>query len=147
MVALLKHQFGSYGLAYEDPTITNTMQPRGTEVICLGPTGNMQGTYKFLNLNTGCIIKRRKFEEYPIPTSIINKVNAMGRRDHKHGRLRFHDRNNQPYDWDDQNDILIEDNAVEPEPAKFPDIPAEMPGVERESECVRERVVQVNVHR
>ena len=31
-----------------------------------------------------------------------------------------------------QNDILIEDNAVEPEPAKFPDIPAEMPGVERE---------------
>ena len=41
----LKHSFGSYGLAYEDPTRTNTMEPRGTEVICLGPTGNMQGTY------------------------------------------------------------------------------------------------------
>ena len=50
----------------------------------------MQGTYAFLNLTTGSMIKRRKFES-------------------------------------------VEDNAVEPEPATFPDIPAEMPGVERES--------------
>ena len=38
----LKHHFGSYGLAYEDPTRTNTQEPRAVEAICLGPTGNMQ---------------------------------------------------------------------------------------------------------
>jgi hypothetical protein len=130
----MQHHFGAYGLAYSDPTITNTQQEQGTEAICLGPTGNMQGTYKFLNLSTGRIIKRRKFDEYHIPDSIIKKVNAMGRKDHKHGRLRFCDRNNQPFDWDEENEILIEDNAVEPEPAAFPDIPAEMPGVEKESD-------------
>jgi hypothetical protein len=130
----LQHHFGAYGLAYNDPTVTNTMQERGTEAICLGPTGNMQGTYKFLSLKTGKIIKRRKFDEYPVPDSIVTKVNTMGRRDHSNGRLRFCDRHNQPFDWDDQNEILIEDNAVEPEPAPFPDIPAEMPGVEKESD-------------
>ena len=44
----------------------------------------------------------------------------------------FHNRNNEPFAWTD-DDIaeraLVEDNAVESEPAPFPDIPAEMPGI------------------
>ena len=59
----LKHPFGSYGLAYEDPTVTDTQQPGGSEAIWLGPTCNMQGTYKFLNLSTGRIIKLHKCDD------------------------------------------------------------------------------------
>ena len=114
-------------IGYDDPTKTNTQEPRATEVICLGPTGNIQGTYAFLHLATGSMIKRRKFESYPVPNKIIKKINSMGQKDHANGRLRFCDRNNQSFDWDEQNEVLVEDNAVEPEPAAFPDISAEMP--------------------
>ena len=126
--------FGVYCIAYDDPTITNTQEERATEAICLGLTGNFNGTYKFLSLKTGKIIKRRKFDVIPTPDSVIRKINSWGRRDQSNGRLVFRDRNNNPYDWEEEHDILIEDNAVEqePEPAPYPDIPAEIPGVELE---------------
>ena len=58
-------------------------------------------------------------------------MNARGRRDQANGRLVFRDRNNNPYDWEEEHDALIKDNAVEQEhePAPYPDIPAEFPGV------------------
>jgi len=127
--------FGVYCIAYDDPSTTNTMQDRATEAIYLGPTGNHQGTCKFLSLKTKKIIKRRKFDVIPTPDSVIKKINSWGRRDQATGRLVFRDRNNNPYDWEEEHDILIEDNAIEqeePEPAPYPDIPAEIPGVELE---------------
>jgi hypothetical protein len=45
-----------------------------TPVIVLGPTGNLQGTYKFYNLVTGKKIKRRMFMPYPMPNLDIKKV-------------------------------------------------------------------------
>jgi septum formation topological specificity factor MinE len=60
----IKHcraHFGSYCLAYDetDPNETNTMADadRARQTICLGPTGNFQGTYKFLCLESGKGIK------------------------------------------------------------------------------------------
>ena len=110
------------------------MQDRGTEAIYLCPTGNHQGTCKFLRLKTWKVIKRRKFDELPTPDSVIQKVDARGRRDQSNGRLVFRDRNNNPYDWEEEHDALIEDNVIEqePEPAPYPDIPAEFPGVQLE---------------
>jgi predicted metal-binding membrane protein len=43
---------------------SNTQEPRSREAIVLGLTGNFLGTYKFMNLNTGCLIKCRKFKKY-----------------------------------------------------------------------------------
>jgi FtsZ-binding cell division protein ZapB len=60
-----KVPFGAYCEVYVNPDITNTMEPRTKWGICLGPTGNMQGSYKFLSLSTGKKVTRRKFTEMP----------------------------------------------------------------------------------
>ncbi len=54
-----KALFGSYCEAHNKPTPLNTMVTRSTPAIVLGPTGNQQGTYKFLSLTTGKKIKRQ----------------------------------------------------------------------------------------
>jgi hypothetical protein len=45
-----KAPFGSYCKVHVDPDITITMEPRTKWAICLGPTGNRQGSYKFMSL-------------------------------------------------------------------------------------------------
>jgi hypothetical protein len=118
-----------------DSTQTNTMQDRAIQAICLGPTGNFQGTHKFLDLESGQVVKRKRFDEFPMPDSVIRKLERWGQRDQHNGRLTFADRNNVPFDWDDEYKFkpLIDDNAIEPEIAPCPDIPAELPGVDLES--------------
>jgi hypothetical protein len=114
------------------------MELRTRNCICLGPTGNFQGTFKFFDLDTLTVIKRKKFTEFPMPDSVINKLECLGKRDKQTGRLTFADRHNVPFDWDEEYEQcpLIDDNAPEPEPTSlpFPDIPAEMPGILYESE-------------
>jgi hypothetical protein len=46
-----KVPFGAYCEVHVNPDITNTMEPRTRWGICLRPTGNMQGSYKFLSLS------------------------------------------------------------------------------------------------
>jgi hypothetical protein len=62
-----------------DPDITNTMDSRTKRAICLGPAGNMQGSYKFMSLSTGKKIVRRKFMEMPITESVIRQVDRQRR--------------------------------------------------------------------
>ncbi len=45
--------FRLYCEVHVDPENTNTMDPRTKWAICLGPKGNLQGSYKFLSLATG----------------------------------------------------------------------------------------------
>ncbi len=52
-----KLPFGAYCKVHDEPTPTNTMVTRSTLAIVLGPTGNLQGTYKFLSLATGKKVK------------------------------------------------------------------------------------------
>ncbi len=47
-----KTPLGAYGEVHTDPDITNTMEPRTKWGILLLPTGNMQGSYKFMSLST-----------------------------------------------------------------------------------------------
>jgi hypothetical protein len=130
-------QFGSYCIVYDDPnsTVTNTMELRTCNCICLGPTGNFQGTFKFFNLDTLTIIKRKKFTEFPMPDPVIKKLERLGKRDKHTGRLTFADRHNVTFDWDKEckQSPLIDDNAPEPASLPFPDNPAEMPGILYES--------------
>ena len=57
--------FGAYCETHEDNAqLTNSMKTQGTPVICLGPTGNLQGTYNFLNLVTGLVIKYADLTNY-----------------------------------------------------------------------------------
>jgi hypothetical protein len=69
--------FGAYAELHEDNNITNTMTERTQPAICLGPTANFQGSYKFLSLNTGKRITRKQFKDLPMPDSVIRKIEAM----------------------------------------------------------------------
>ncbi len=56
-----------------DPEIKNTLEPRTKRAICMGPTGNLQGSYKFLSLVTGKKVVRRKFTKMPVTEAVLNK--------------------------------------------------------------------------
>jgi hypothetical protein len=73
-----KVPFGAYCEVHVDPDIANTMEPRTRWGICLGPTGNMQGSYKFLSLSTGNKVTRRKFTERRMTDSVIRMVDSLG---------------------------------------------------------------------
>ena len=45
--------------------------------ISLGPTGNIQGTYKFMSLLTGKLIRARSFTPLPMPDEVVFKVESM----------------------------------------------------------------------
>ncbi len=53
-----KAPFGSYCESHDVPVPTNMMVSRTSPAIVLGPTGNIQGSFKLLNLATGKKIKR-----------------------------------------------------------------------------------------
>ena len=42
--------FGAYAQVREDNLLTNSQQARTMGAICLGPSGKLQGGYKFMNL-------------------------------------------------------------------------------------------------
>jgi hypothetical protein len=69
--------FGSYCKVHVDPDITNTLDPRTKWAICMGPMGNLQGSYKFLSLATGKKVTQRKFTEMPITKSVIKQVEEI----------------------------------------------------------------------
>ena len=70
--------FGSYVQVHDNPSPTNSPTARTIGAITLGPTGNLQGGYKFLNLRTGKNITRRNWTHLPIPIEVIKRVNAIG---------------------------------------------------------------------
>ena len=93
--------FGSYCEVHEDNASTNSMKSRGIPAICLGPTGNIQGTYRFLNLSTGLVLKRHRFVELPAPDSVIQRVNKLAANSGVSTNLVFADRHKTPFDWPD----------------------------------------------
>jgi hypothetical protein len=84
--------FGAYAEVHEDRNITNTMSERTQPAICLGPTANLQGSYKFLSLRTGKRIACKQFKELPMPDSIIKRVEAMTEREQQDKTITFSDR-------------------------------------------------------
>jgi hypothetical protein len=127
-----KAPFGAYCEVHMDPDITNTMEPRIKWAICLGPTGNMQGSCKFMSLSTGKKIVRRKFTEMPISESVIRQVDKWAKKDRAQNGLTFLNRNGLEYNFGDNDDQAT--LVVRPEAAPFPDIPAEAPGILMEHE-------------
>ncbi len=119
--------FGAYCEVHVDPDITNTMEPWTQWGICLGPTGNMQGSYKFLSLTTGRKITQRKFTDMPATTRVIKEVKASGAKDKAQKGLSFKDKNGVDYVFDNEDkNKMVEDRSP---PSPFPDIPAEAPGI------------------
>ena len=84
--------FGAYVQAHEDSNPTNTQTARTIGAIALGPTGNLQGSYEFLNLRSGKKITRRNWTELPMPQEVIDRVNQLGEAEGQRPELTFYDR-------------------------------------------------------
>jgi hypothetical protein len=64
---------------HEEDTPRNSQRPRTKGAISLGPSGNLQGGFKFMALNTGQKIVRRSWDAIPMPDTVIARVNTLGR--------------------------------------------------------------------
>jgi hypothetical protein len=131
--------FGAYCEVHEEPSPSNTMASRTQPAICLGPTGNAQGSYRFFSLSTGRVIVRRNFTIIPMPDTIIALVDEWAGRNQAQPGLTFTDRTGREYLL---NNDLDEPLVQEPEPACFPDIPAILPGIDRAHVPLKEPPIQ-----
>ena len=93
----MKARFGSYCEVSEHDDITNTQKDRSTPAMCLGPTGNMQGTYLFYNIITGHTIKPQGFKILPYPDQMITLVNNGDRKQNEDFELTFRNRKNEEF--------------------------------------------------
>ena len=123
----------------DEPSPLNTMTPRMHKAIAVGPTGNLQGLVKFFCLNTGRILKQRSFTALPMPDRVLKRVNDIGLREQQGRTFRFLNRRQETYEWTDsvpEDDPEFQGLLKDEEKAAYPDISAEPPGVELESEEV-----------
>ncbi len=63
------------------------MRPHTFPGIYLGPTGNLQGTKKVFDLNTGVVNKLRSVTLFPLSPNVIKIVNAWGIRYQKEEKV------------------------------------------------------------
>ena len=105
------------------------MVTRSTPAIVLGPTGNLQGTYKFLSLVTRKKVKRQAFMPYPMSDSVIKKVEAYGKSTALLGIFDFADRNGILFEWNEEVDKFPEGIVKVEDVVLYPSLAAEHPGV------------------
>jgi hypothetical protein len=122
-----KTPFGAFCEVHTDPDITNTMEPRARWGICLGPTGNLQGSHKFMPLTTGKRIMRCKFAKMPLTDSVKKQVAKWASKDRAIMGLKFMDKYGIEYEFDKEEDAIIKERPIDVVP--FPDVPAEVPGI------------------
>ncbi len=115
-----KVSFGAYCKVHVNPDITNMMEPRTRWVICLGPTGNMQGSYKFLSLSTRNKVTQRKFTEMPMTDSVIRMVDSLGKKKRCKNGLFFKNKKGDEYTFDNKDKYEMIAKARIPAP--FPHI-------------------------
>jgi len=75
----LSMPIGAYCQVHEEELPRNSQKARTKGAICLGPSGNKQGGYRFMSLFTGKKITRRSWDELPMPDIVIARVNELGK--------------------------------------------------------------------
>jgi hypothetical protein len=74
----LRLQLGQYCQVHEEDTPRNSLHPRTKGTISLWPSGNLQGGFKFMALNTGKKTIPRNWDVIPMPDTVIARVNTLG---------------------------------------------------------------------
>ena len=94
----------------------------------LGPTGNMQGTNKFLSLVTGKKIKRRSFTPMPMPASVIKKVERYADAAVREGKFDFANQKGLLFKW---NNVVNEnaEHIIKDGSDLYPALVLEFPGI------------------
>jgi hypothetical protein len=75
----LSLQIGHYCQVHEEDTLWNSQVARTKGAISLGPSGNLQGGFKFMALNSGKKIVRHSWDVTPLLDVSINHVNELGK--------------------------------------------------------------------
>ena len=86
----LKLQFGQYCQVHEEEEPRNSQIARTRGAISLGPSGNLQGGQRFMALDTGKKITRRRWDVIAMPDLVIARVNTLAADQPQH--LTFTDR-------------------------------------------------------
>ena len=81
--------FGTYCETHEDNAPTNSVCSRALPTICIEPTGNFQGSYHFLNLVSGAVIKHPLLDKLPAPQLVIDRVTALAKKSGVSSKLVF----------------------------------------------------------
>ncbi len=71
--------FGTYCQVHEEKLLQNSLADRTLGAISLGPSGNAQGGHKFFYLNMSRVITRWSWDVIPMPKSVVDRVNYIGR--------------------------------------------------------------------
>lgn len=90
--AQCKVEFGQYVQMHEEHD--NIMQTQTIGAIACRPTGNVQGGYYFISLETGHHIIHRHWTPLPMPTGVIDQLHRMARRTKTTKRYKFTTRDN-----------------------------------------------------
>ena len=78
-----KAEFGSYVEASTYAMVTNSPIPRRHDLIALGTSGNIQGSFNCFDLKTDSVVIRSILDVLPMPDIIVKKVNAWGMKSKK----------------------------------------------------------------
>lgn len=85
-------EFGQYCQVHEDKQAKNRVDlQRITDRIALRSSGNLQGGYRFLNLNTSRIISRHHFTVVPIPQQVNDRVHKLATKENQPKGLEVYD--------------------------------------------------------
>jgi hypothetical protein len=95
----------------------NTMATRTVGAIATRPTGNIQGGYYFIRLDTGRRIMRRDWTPLPMPSEVVDQIHRLARRAKASTTLTFTNVRNEDLEVlfanipsDDESDLDDDDN-------------------------------------
>ena len=74
---ICKLYFGPYTQVHKYRNLNNTLEERTQGEICLGPTGNLEGTYNLFSIGSGKNNSHGQFTEVPTPTIVMKRVDTM----------------------------------------------------------------------
>jgi hypothetical protein len=81
-------QLGQYFQVHEEDNPQNSQIARTKGAISLGPSGNLQGIFKFMALNSGKKIVRRSWDVIPMPDIVLD-MNFTDRHGHLIGDVEI----------------------------------------------------------
>ena len=92
---------GEYCMTHEEEKPRNSTKARATNAVAIGPCANLHGTYKFLHLATGDIIKRKIFTPLTITQDVINRMTELSKRSAAHIEFKYKENTFSTADEDD----------------------------------------------
>ena len=119
--------FGAYCEVHNEPSPTNSMQPRTHAMISFLTCGNIQVSVYSLCVTMEIVLKCCLFTKLPMPDFIVKLIEKMAALEGMPEGLEFLNRQMESYEFEgDKNDILLMDQTTK----ACQETPAEIPVVE-----------------